>query len=633
MIDELKHVLEVEGITTAAIIDDVFDEIPTSRDIDDESWNFFQDDVNDPELAIINGYGVTDPESRWEELRNDDSFIRFLWDHRADSTVFESLFRPFEERQANGRAQLQPLRAVLFDELKLQGGVFGSRTADITEKAQVLFVDLFLGAPQDDTARNMALERVKSIVEPRRVQPPIVILMSSSTRLQAMRDDFRDEAGLIGCQFRTVQKTDLTGSSEIEEILYDLASSYKDSLKLSEFLELWRLALQDASNRFVRAVRRLDLRDYADLQSLILAAEGELIGAYFLEVFGEYFQFELEEDGRLSAAALKLNEMEWKNYPSPHFLPSTMSAIIADGLLFRSSKLLSKSEPMQFGDILFSTRVDALGEGAEPVANFGKGERIALAVLTGACDLQHGYAKRFFFVAGVAKPSELILHKKPSPLITPVLFHGGKQFVVDWDLGAPVAWTESELKKHLDSGTFERVRRFRSLFSLQLQQLFTSNLSRVGTPVMPPVQHLAGITISFVDATEHLQQLVSVEPSDQQAVVLVGRTEETFVDRLILAPEIVNELRLAMYKVELTSLSERYREHWSAALKNREFFSKTKEGLRYERKGFARAFKDSSYDIVTVIGPYADKSKVITGERKLKGSHGPAVIEIRLPDN
>jgi hypothetical protein len=634
MLDELQKILGREHITTAAIIDDVFDETPLSRDIDNESWNVFLDDQSEREVAIIREhYGLTDPESRWEELRNDDNFIRCLWDHRAESEVFQSLFRSFVDRQTAGKAQLEPLRVLLFDELKLQGGTYGSHQLTAAEGAQLLFVDLFLGAHQDEEARNKALIRVKAIVDPRRESPPMIVLMSSSTRLQAMREEFRDEAGLVGCQFRTVGKLELTEVAELHELLFRLTSSYQDSLKLSQFLELWRQSLQDATTRFLKAARRLDLRDYADLETLILNAEGERIGAYLLEVFGQYFQFELEEDGRLSSAALKLNEVEWKNYPAPHFLPAAISANIADGLLFRSAKILSKTEPLQFGDVLFSTRVDALGEGAEPAADFAKGERIALLVLTAACDLQHGYAKRFLFLAGLAKPSELIFHKKPNALLTPVLIHDAKHYVLEWDLGAPVAWTPTELTKQLESGAFQRVRRFRSLFSLQLQQLFTSSLSRVGTPVMPPVQHLTGATISYVDIDGNLRQLVKFAPADQKAVVLVGRTEREHVDRLMLAPEVVSELRVEMQKLDPARLSAGNREKWRLAIQNRELFSKMEEGIPYERNGLARSFKGSHYDVVTVIGPYSDQNRSpITAERKLKGDHGPVIVELEIPD-
>jgi hypothetical protein len=631
MLDDLREILAREEITSAAIIDDVFDDTPTSRDIDSETWNYFLDDHTEQEVAIVReGYRVSEPELRWDELRNDDNFIKFVWEQRGRSKVLQALFLPFTERQANGKAQLEPLRTLLFDSLKLQGTTYGSQHSEAVD-VQLLFVDLFLGAQQDQEARNKALERVKAIVDARRLSPPMLVLMSSSTRLHTMRDDFRDEAELMGCQFRTMQKAELSDSEKLYELLYRLIASYQDSLKLSGFLELWRQALQDATTRFLKTARRLDLRDYADLQTLILSAEGELIGAYLLEVFGKYFQYELEEDVRLSSAALKLNEMPWEKYPAPHFLPAAVSANIADGMLFRSSKILAKSEPLQFGDLLFSTRVDALGEGAEPIANLAKGERIALVLLTAACDLQHGNAKRFLFMAGVAKPSELLLHTKPKPLLTPVLIYDEKHYVIEWDLGAPVAWTQSEVTKLLASGDFVRVRRFRSVFSLQLQQLFASSLSRVGTPVMPPVQHLTGATISYKDQDGRLHELVSVKPADRKAVVLVGRTETAHADRLMLEPDVVSDLRISMQKVDSNNLVAKEKEKWEIALQNRELFLKMEEGVPYERRRAERSFKGSEYDIVTVVGPYIDKSP-ISPERTIKGDLGPLIIELEVPD-
>lgn len=632
MLEELRQVLAREGITTAAIIDDVYDNTPTVQDIDNEAWSFFLDDESDDEVKIITeGYGVADPESRWDQLRNDDTFIRFLWEHREESEVFQRLFSPYVTNQANGRAQLEPLRALLFTDLKLEGGTYDSNQSEEAAQAQILFLDLFLGVHQDQAALEKAMGRVKSIVDPRREAPPIIVLMSSSTRLPAMKDEFRDEAGLLGCQFRTMQKSMLEEPEALQELLYRLTGSYQDSLKLSSFLELWRSALLDATSRFIKNARRLDLRDYADLQTLILNSEGELIGAYLLEVFGQYFQFELEEDARLSAASIELNKMQWKDYPAPHFLPAAVSSEIADGMLFRSSKILEKSEPLQFGDVLFSNRVDALGEGAEPVVNLANGERLALVVLTPACDIQHSYAKRLFFIAGIAKPSELLLHKKQDALITPILIHNGTHYVVEWDLGAPVSWVPSDFAKQLQAGVFERVRRFRALFSLQLQQRFASNLSRVGTTVIPPLQHLAGATISYRDKAGNLQKLISFKPYDRQGVLLVGRDEDNNpIDRFMLDVEVISTLRIGMQSVDVENLQANQKEKWSEVVQKRDLFSKMEQGIPYARKGTNRPFTGLDYDIVMVIGPHAGQANPITDRTIKNNKAGPLIIELSL---
>jgi hypothetical protein len=120
MLDEIKEILAREGIVSASIIDDAFDKVPTSLDVNDESWNFFLDDVLDQEVAIIkDGYGVADPESRWGELRYDDKFIGFMWEHRGETEALQLLFESYIQRQASSKAQLEPLRALLFDDLNL----------------------------------------------------------------------------------------------------------------------------------------------------------------------------------------------------------------------------------------------------------------------------------------------------------------------------------------------------------------------------------------------------------------------------------------------------------------------------------------------------------------------------------
>lgn len=630
MLEELRTVLTREGITTAAIIDDVYDDVPTSKDIDDSAWGFFVEDYSDKDVELISeGYGEKDPESRWEELRSVDSFIKFLWEVRDESETIRALFKSFTEQKQRGKAQLEPLRALLFDDLHLQGDTYGALSEKVIEE-QLVFLDLFLGTRQDDTARNKALRRVKTIMDARPENPPLLVLMSSSTRLDALRDDFRDDAELMGCQFRTLRKVALENLVEVQELLYRLTSSYRASLQLGGFLFLWKQALEDARSRFLKTVRRLDLRDYSDLQTLVLNADNETMGAYLLEIFGKYFQFELEEDPRLAAIALKLNERKWEDYPAPHFLPAPVSSKIADGILFRSSNLLSKAEQLQFGDVLFSTRLDALGEGAEPSAKFANGERIALLTLTAACDLQHGNAQRFFFIAGIARPSELLFHKK-SDALTPILKHEDKEYVIEWYTGAPVAWSATDLERHLkgETANFQVVRQFRSLFSLQLQQKFTSSLSRVGIPVMPPMQYLAGATISYRDTDGLLHELISVRATDRLAVLLIGRDERNLIDRLVLDYRVISELRVAMEAVDSEKLPANMRAKWSAGVQSREMFFKMEQGVSYSRNGLERSFKGANYDILTVVGPYANTP--ISSERTIRDAqYGPLIIELFL---
>jgi hypothetical protein len=636
MLDDLREILTREKITTAAIVDDVYDELPLSQDINQGSWDVFVDDVsNGDDEAIIRG-GYIDPEGRWDELRHDENFIKFLWEHRSESEIFKKLFDTYETDRTAGQVRLEPLRVLLFDDLKLKGTTYGSHQMDAPIEAQLLFIDLFLGTQQNQDARDKAMQRVKDVIAPRREEPPMVVLMSSSTRLEQMRDEFRDEAELVGSQFRVMPKSMLDDPPEVHDLLSRLTASYQDSLKVNGFLYLWQEALREATNRFLKTVRRLDLRDYADLQMLVLNAEDESLGTYLLEVFGKYFHFEIEEDASLAAEAVKLNEMTWDTYPAPHFLPAADSERIADGLLFRSAKVLSRSAPLEFGDVLFSTRVDALGEGVEPSANFAKGERIALLVLNAACDLKHDKVKRILFLAGVARPSKLQRHTRPDMLLTPVLIHDGMTYVVEWDPGAPVAWTLNDVAQqlNLEAPSFERVRRLRTVFSLQLQQRFASDLSRVGTPAMPPMQHVTAARISYRDRSGHLHDLISIEPENRQAILLVGWEKKgDYVERLMLDLDVVSKLRNEMQKVDANMIDGSLKARWEGAVEKRELFAKMQEGIPYSRTTQKRSFPETEYDVVTVIGPHLKQPNPIDANRTIANrGMGPLIIEL-MPDD
>jgi hypothetical protein len=85
-----------------------------------------------------------------------------------------------------------------------------------------------------------------------------------------------------------------------------------------------------------------------------------------------------------------------------------------------------------------------------------------------------------------------------------------------------------------------------------------------------------------------------------------------------------------MQKVDANTLAANQRQKWSAALLNRETFSKMEQGLTYSRTGLERSFKGTDYDILTIVGPYVETNP-ITGERTTheKGL-GPLIIELNL---
>ena len=86
-----------------------------------------------------------------------------------------------------------------------------------------------------------------------------------------------------------------------------------------------------------------------------------------------------------------------------------------------------------------------------------------------------------------------------------------------------------------------------------------------------------------------------------------------------------------MQKLDINKLAQKHRIKWRGATQKRELFSKMEEGVPFDRTGFQRSFKGTEYDIVSVIGPYFDKEKAVTDDRKAKGDHGPLIIELVIP--
>ena len=240
MIAEAKELLKAQGFERVVIVDDAFDESPQPGDLDQDLWNtFFDDWTQDDESRIAADYDGDVSETEPLELARDPDFVAALWRIRADIEAAGPLFENFERDQAAKRAELVPLQDLLKTDLTLNCTTVGRSGTDGLADAQILFLDLFLGYVETTEAIDAAIARVRSVVQPRRDDPPIVILLSRSPQLHDFGPDVRDKAELLGCQFRMVHKGDLGDRSSLAEQLYDLVRSRADAIKLNSFINEW----------------------------------------------------------------------------------------------------------------------------------------------------------------------------------------------------------------------------------------------------------------------------------------------------------------------------------------------------------------------------------------------------------
>ncbi len=278
MIEEVKTLLEGLKFSKAAIVDDAYDEFPEVGNLNEGAWARFFDDISDQEELLLRtafgeaAYDRTDPDA----LRRDPRFVTTTWQQRGQlGKVADELFQEFDRARSSKRSVLQPLESLISNDLKLSCTTLGSKQDAAIGDAEIVFLDLFLGATEDEGAVDRGIRRVREVIEKRRTRPPLVFLMSASSRLDEFAPKVRDEAELLGCQFRTIRKSELANGSTTLERLYDLAVCYPDSQRLNLFVSEWEAALKRSQVSFLKTIRALDLSDYANTQALTLEAAGE----------------------------------------------------------------------------------------------------------------------------------------------------------------------------------------------------------------------------------------------------------------------------------------------------------------------------------------------------------------------
>ena len=277
MID-LTTVLQTANVRQAVIVDDAYDDVPVANDLSQDAakWTQFFEDLNPADeqqlVALFPRYG----ELRADQLPGENEFIALLWRERAHlrAAVITPLFERYAADKAQDLGYLKNLTDCL-DRTTIHYETAGRTFEEKAAGADLVIIDLFLGSAQDDEAMRIAIAGLKKVIERRPANPPLVVLMSRSGRLEAKRIEFRDHVGLFESGFRIIRKAELAEDGTLARVLARLATHYPDSLKLAAFLHAWKAGLGRACGRTADLIRTLDLPDYAQIQQLLLAEEAE----------------------------------------------------------------------------------------------------------------------------------------------------------------------------------------------------------------------------------------------------------------------------------------------------------------------------------------------------------------------
>ena len=572
---ELIALLEDAGVRRAVVIDDVFDEVPRVDELDEDGWTVFFDDLDDEGHELLSGlypgYGEASP----SELKTSQEFISLVWERRASLATGprDALFSDYENTSVREREELEELVTRL-QNLGLTCKPMGREITKEMEEADLVIVDLFLGFRQLEEDIERAISRVNKLVENRAENPPLVVLMSRSSRLLEMKNYFRDRAGLLSSTFRVIGKADLRVPEMLERLLTRLARHYEDAKRVAKFVHAWNAGLDRARTNFIRVLRRLDLTDLAQIQALLLEFEGQKPGEYLLDIADGVLRHEIEDDDNTIGAALELNKMDLTKYPAPHLVGTSDLQELVYRMVFMHSGRLSLSTDgsgiqLQFGDLLRWKNEDRVGLSND----------VSL-VITPACDLARRGVERVALLAGRLEsldPENWSYQSRPVRTAIVILSGEGQKWI-KWNLKDIRTLTWSELDDLFAAPeALSRIGRLRELYAVEIQQRALADFGRMGRPANLPAAFPVSVSLFYVDAEFKAQRLDI--GGTELATCYVGRDERSRpIHRLVLTEQTCDRIESTLRSFDSNRCHQVARSRLDAIRADTSFFGTLERG-------------------------------------------------------
>jgi len=622
----VNELLIDRNLTSALIIDDAYDNQPLAKDLagDEEAWNTFIADIQAEREVIIEVFPAYDDMSS-AQLRTSDEFVAAVW--RAKGKIsdenWNTLFDDYVRATAGDRTFLN----VLEEQLRALGITCTTSGRQLPHEAiqvPLIFADLFLGATQEAHDVDESVNKLQTILRGRENEPPVVILMSRSERLNDRKADFRDKAGLLGALFRVSSKNDLIADSNLEKILRRMAQHRPDALRVARFLKSWEDGLDKARREFMISIRRLDLSDYVQVRQVLLNFEGQPLGSYLLDVFDRVLQYEIEGDTGTISAAEDLNNIDSESYAVPYIAQSSdLQHLVYRTIIQNPERLKVRATdcgaPVGFGDVLVRTQIAVDIPKAEQVENVeGKNcstegvkddQPDALLVLTPACDLvRDGGATRVLLIAGkiALLDARSWNYKDSSAPRTPILeLDENSRVWVKWNVRDLRMLAPNEIAGLLEnSAKYNVIARLRESNALEIQQKVLSSMGRIGLLAPMPATFEVDVRASYLGMDAQLHHYEVPVLSREGGVCFVGRDEDgNHNTRLILTEQAIDDLLAAVGRQQSDAVANSARRSFEALKASKAFEDDIQRGLQVPSP-------ESGYKSISCLRDTANNEKI-----------------------
>lgn len=541
--DSIKALLQQHDFHRALIIDDAFDRQPQYETLIVAEPNLVGNEIEKlpPEAkarlaAVLKAEDLS--EDDWETGLATTSFLAELWKLKGEGVlpkeVDEPVFATHAAETQQKLDQLAPLQVMLKDTLQLKVQELGRDGRELPENTKVVFLDLFLGVTRQDKAREEAAQTIKQLLKgmPDR-ERPVVVLMSTETgeELETWAEDLRKRASLLGAKFRVISKTEFQQEGPLLDVLEDLLAPLDQAQALASLLDQWDSALTSLRQDVMEDLRKLDLADCAYLQRFRLEAEGMPLGMYLLEAYGDILKYRLEGCRPLLDAAGVVDGLSFENLPPAHFLPNegvnwlthAMSFVNEAAIRQRGYQFAGASKRLELGDVIVAKPADWV-EGGKLQLTDGTA---VFAVISQACDLQQDKSDAVLLLKGALRARSWDDSIRPDDTRVDCFTFRERDYVIEWHKAKLDAWSKQVTDRRLKpESTHLRIARLRNLPALKAQQIFASNLTRVGTLANPHMVVPVGIKVVAKDAAGEAKILIKMAASERFGCLVKGMVLE-----------------------------------------------------------------------------------------------------------
>lgn len=614
--EEVEKVEKSETIKIA-IVDDAFDDVFNGTDDDKRSfWN----DLNNKRLenydlikSDFDNFNSTLSKQIEDISQLNDENLAKLWKQKENYTNLDPLIIQLFNKKVDEILPLEHIYQAIIESCKTKNtkcevSKFPS-TLDIKkdlEGMDLVFLDYYM--PDDTSVSNTqkSEEIASQIYEHFSTNNlPVLVLMSSSPKILESQNKFRKKTDWLKGLFYCSPKKNLEGADEINLYLILLENIYKDRVKINEFVKAIKQSLEKNKENFIDSIQDIGLEDYIYVSQFSLKGEGQPLGEYMLWLFKSQLEKNIfEDDEYLCEKRNDIDKIHFESLPLlPHYSPSMNLVEMYHSALFSNNLENIENHPLQKINDETKTLYPYLKQGMVFAAK--NGENKVWMIINAECDLifnplpsknSDSFQRLPIDIVTLIRGNlyEILDTKERESHDTEFFSLNNLSYMIKWNWKNTRTCEYREVLEELKREGFEPVAILRSPYVLKVQQHYSTQFSRIGLPVAPPLYREIKVEI-FGKVNDEIETFLPLTENLASWIIYKSNSECQFM------PLFASELKKCC-----SEFIKKFKEHSGEGNTLSRKIQKMEDNIDSIMKEFPQNFK-VSFGSKNSIGYFKDK--------------------------